>query len=209
MVGALRESSSGRRTVGWFLTTSEVQRAAVRPAVRVGGLMALVLAAMASTAAAESVSDSGPVSSLDVIVQGRITPSCRLSGGGDINFGELTGGQQVEADFGLACNVPFDISFQSQRGGLAHVNKPRGEGPFSGRLGYTLSVAIPTISPQAATLGGTFASEDLVARKTLSSGEGIARGGGRIQILTDRPEGDGLLAGEYSEVLNITLAPRV
>lgn len=195
--------------VGWFLTTSEVKRAAVRPMARVGGLMALVLAAAASAASAEPMIDSGLVGSLDVIVKGKITPSCRLSGGGDIDFGELTGGQQVEADFGLSCNVPFDISFQSMRGGLAHAVRPGGEGPFAGVLGYTLNVAIPTVSPQAATLGGSFASEDLVAKKTLSSGEGIAQGGGRIQIRTDQLKGVGLLAGEYSEVLNITVAPRV
>lgn len=194
--------------MGLFLTTSEGKRATVRSMA--AGLMALVLAATTVTAAsAETVSDSGSASSLDVIVKGKITASCRLSGGGDIDFGELTGGQQVEADFGLACNVPFDISFQSQGGGLAHVNKPRGEGPFAGRLGYTLNVAIPTINPIPAVLSGTFASENLVAKKTLSSGEGIAQGGGRIRILTNRPEGVGLLAGEYSEVLNITLAPRV
>ncbi|NWE52507.1 hypothetical protein [Brevundimonas sp. P7753] len=196
--------------VGWFLTPSQVKCAAVRPMARVGGLMALVLAAaVASTASAEPMLDSGLASSLDVIVKGKITASCRLSGGGDIDFGELTGGQQVEADFGLSCNVPFDISFQSQSGGLAHVTKPRGEGPFAGRLGYTLNVAIPTINPNPAVLSGTFDSENLIAKKTLSSGEGIAQGGGRIRILTNRPSESGLLAGEYSEVLNITLAPRV
>ena len=196
--------------MGLFLTTSEGKRATVRSMAQAAGLMALVLAATTVTAAsAETVSDSGSASSLDVIVKGKITASCRLSGGGDIDFGELTGGQQVEADFGLACNVPFDISFQSQGGGLAHVNKPRGEGPFAGRLGYTLNVAIPTINPIPAVLSGTFASENLVAKKTLSSGEGIAQGGGRIRILTNRPTEAGLLAGKYSEVLNITLAPRV
>lgn len=196
--------------MGLFPTTSEGKRATVRSMAQAAGLMALVLAATTVTAAsAETVSDSGSASSLDVIVKGKITASCRLSGGGDIDFGELTGGQQVEADFGLACNVPFDISFQSQGGGLAHVNKPRGEGPFAGRLGYTLNVAIPTINPIPAVLSGTFASENLVAKKTLSSGEGIAQGGGRIRILTNRPTEAGLLAGEYSEVLNITLAPRV
>jgi len=195
--------------VGWFLTTSEVRRAAVRPVMRVGGVMALVLAAVAGTASAEPMRDSGLASSLDVIVKGRIAPDCRLSGGGDVNFGELTGGQQVEADFGLSCNVPFDISFQSQRGGLAHATRPRGEGPFAGTLGYTLSVVIPTMRPEAAVLAGAFNSENLIAAKTLSSGEGIAKGGGRIQIRTNRPEGAGLLAGEYSEVLNVTIAPRV
>lgn len=179
--------------------------------VRVGGLMALALvlaAAAASSAAAEPV-DSGLANSVTAVVKGKITPNCRLSGGGDVNFGELTGGQQVEADFGLVCNVPFDISFQSQSGGLAHTTKPRGEGPFAGRLGYTLNVSIPTINPVPAVLNGNFDSEDLVAKKTLSSGEGIAKGGGRIVIRTNSLSGVGLLAGEYSEVLNITLAPRV
>jgi hypothetical protein len=195
--------------VGWFLTPSEVKCAAVRPVARVGGLMALVLtAAVASTAAAEPL-DSGLGSSVTAVVKGKITPNCRLSGGGDIDFGELTGGQQVEADFGLACNVPFDISFQSRSGGLAHATKSRGEGPFAGRLGYTLNVSIPTINPVPAVLNGNFDSEDLVAKKTLSSGEGIAKGGGRIVIRTNSLSGVGLLAGEYSEVLNITLAPRV
>ena len=75
--------------MGWFLTTSQVKCAAVRPMARVGGLMALVIAAAAaaSTAAAEPMLDSGPASSLDVIVKGKITASCRLSGGGDIDFG--------------------------------------------------------------------------------------------------------------------------
>src|SRR5690606_5832854 len=170
------------------------------------GAMALAAAAAAPARAETMVADGAR---LDVEVTGRITASCRLAGGGDIDFGELTGGQQVEADFGLSCNVPFDISFQSQSGGLAHVTKPRGEGPFAGRLGYTLNVAIPTINPNPAVMSGTFDSENLIAKKTLSSGEGIAKGGGRIRILTNRPSESGLLAGEYSEVLNITLAPRV
>lgn len=173
-------------------------------------MVLMVAAAVASTSAsAEPMLDSGLGGRLDVVVKGKITASCRLSGGGDIDFGELIGGQQVEANFGLSCNVPFDISFQSQSGGLAHVTKPRGEGPFAGRLGYTLSIAIPTINPNPAVLSGTFDSENLIAKKTLSSGEGIAQGGGHIRILTNQPSESGLLAGQYSEVLNITLAPRV
>ncbi|WP_392352933.1 hypothetical protein V8F63_09250 [Brevundimonas sp. LF-1] len=70
-------------------------------------------------------------------------------------------------------------------------------------------MTIPTLSPHAATLGGVFASQNLTGKKILSSGDGIAQGGGQIQIRTDRPEGAGLLAGEYSEVLSVTVAPRV
>lgn len=196
--------------MGLFQTTSEGKRAVVRPVPHVGGLMALVLAAaFGLPASAVAMADTGGAASLDVVVKGKITPSCRLSGGGDIDFGELSGAREVEADFGLNCNVPFDISFQSARGGLAHAVLPQGQGPFAGTLGYTLSVTIPTISPTPAVLGATYDSENLIARKTLSSGEGIAKGGGRIRIRTDRPSEAGLLAGRYSEVLNVTVSPRV
>lgn len=193
--------------MGLFQTTSEGKRAVVRPVTHVGGLMALVLAA--GFALPVAAADTGAATSLDVVVKGKITPSCRLSGGGDIDFGELSGAREAEADFGLNCNVPFDISFQSARGGLAHAVLPQGQGPFAGTLGYTLSVTIPTISPTPAVLGATYDSENLIARKTLSSGEGIAKGGGRIRIRTDRPSEAGLLAGKYSEVLNVTVSPRV
>lgn len=190
--------------MGIWGTVSAMKGAATRLA---GCAIAALILAAAAPAGAETMTGDG--GRLDLEVTGRITPSCRLAGGGEMDFGELTGGQEIQADFGLACNVPFDISFQSQSGGLAHASKPRGEGPFAGLLGYTLNVTIPTLSPHAATLGGTFASQNLTAKKTLSSGDGIAQGGGRIQIRTDRPEGAGLLAGEYSEVLSITVAPRV
>jgi len=169
---------------------------------------AVMASAFASAAMAEPMMEAGRTSKLDVLVRGAITPNCRVSGGGEIDFGELTGGQEVRANFGLACNLPFDITFKSQSGGLAHASKPGGEGPFAGRLGYTLDVAIPTLSPAPATLGAAFDSESLMAGQTLTSGDAIAEGGGRIHIRTRRPEGAGLLAGEYSETISITVAPR-
>ena len=52
--------------MGLFLTTSEGKRATVRSMAQAAGLMALVLAATTVTAAsAETVSDSGSVSSLE------------------------------------------------------------------------------------------------------------------------------------------------
>ena len=199
--------------VGWFLTTSEVKRAAVRPMARVAGFAALAVAAVtASTASAhdrDHDDDRDGSTRLEVVLNGRIAPVCKLSGGGDIDFGVLDGNEQADASFGLGCNVPFDLSFQSTRGGLAHATKPRGEGPFAGTLGYTLNVAVPTLSPGPGLMSGSFTSQDLMGRKTLSSGEGVAAGGGRIQIRTQVPGGAGLLAGEYSETLTVTVAPRV
>lgn len=194
--------------VGWFLTTSKAECAKrVRDAVRTCAVVGVVMAAMASgVARADSIEST---SGFDVAVTGRIVADCRLSGGGTIDLGELTGNEVISADFGLRCNVPFDLSFESAHGGLAHVTKPRGEGPFAGTLAYTLNVAVPTLAPQDGMMSAAYSSSDLTARKTLTSGEAIAAGGGRLQIRTQRPQGAGLLAGEYVETLNVTLQPRV
>lgn len=193
--------------MGWFPTTSEMKRAAVRPMARMCAILgALAVAAGAGAVRADSIESS---SGFDVAVTGRIVSDCRLSGGGNIDLGELTGNEVVTADFGLRCNVPFDISFESARGGLAHITKPRGEGPFAGTLAYTLNVAVPTLAPQRGMMSAAYSSADLTARKTLTSGDAIAAGGGRLQIRTQRPQGAGLLAGEYIEILNVTLQPRV
>lgn len=193
--------------MGWFPTTSEMKRAAVRPMARTCAILgAVAVAAGAGAVRADSIESS---SGFDVAVTGRIVSDCRLSGGGNIDLGELTGNEVVTADFGLRCNVPFDISFESARGGLAHITKPRGEGPFAGTLAYTLNVAVPTLAPQRGMMSAAYSSADLTARKTLTSGDAIAAGGGRLQIRTQRPQGAGLLAGEYIEILNVTLQPRV
>lgn len=174
---------------------------------RVSGVVGVVAVAVGAGAVqADSVESA---SSFDVVVTGRIVSDCRLSGGGTIDLGQLTGNEVVTADFGLRCNVPFDLSFESASGGLAHVTKPRGEGPFAGTLAYTLNVAVPTLSPQSGMMSAAYSSTDLTARKTLTSGEAIAAGGGRLQIRTQAPQGAGLLAGEYVETLSVTLQPRV
>lgn len=193
--------------VGWFLTTSEVKGANVRSAARVSAVLAAV--AMLAGAGAVRADSIESTSGFDVAVTGRIVSDCRLSGGGTIDLGELTGNEVVTADFGLRCNLPFDISFESARGGLAHVTKPRGEGPFAGTLAYTLNVIVPTLAPRRGVMSAAYSSTELTARKTLTSGDAIAAGGGQIQIRTQRPQGAGLLAGEYVETLNVTLQPRV
>ncbi len=193
--------------VGWFLTTSKVKGANVRPVVRAIALLGA--AAVLSGAGAVQADSLESTSGFDVAVTGRIVSDCRLTGGGTIDLGELTGNEVVTADFGLRCNVPFDLSFESASGGLAHVAKPRGEGPFAGTLAYTLNVAVPVLAPQAGVMSAAYSSADLTARKTLTSGEAIAAGGGQLQIRTQRPQGAGLLAGEYVETLSVTLQPRV
>jgi len=166
-------------------------------------------AAAASDLAAKGARPDGGDARIDMELAGRISARCDLVGGGDIDFGELTGGETARVRVGLDCNVPFDLSFESARGGLAHAVQPAGEGPYVGTLGYTLSVRVPVVEPQPRMLSGSYESRSLMARKTLVSGEAIAAGDVQLEIRTARPEGAGLLAGAYSETLTITVASRL
>lgn len=196
--------------VGWFLTPSEVKRAAVRPMARVGGLVALMLAAaVASTASAEPMRDRDrdeAARQLQVQVTGRIKASCQLNGGGELNMGELRGGERATALFGLDCNVPFDLALRSQRGGLAHVSQPQGEGPFAGTLPYDVLLTVPTLRPELAVVQANFKSTQMSGQ--LSSGDGIAAGSGKLEFRMRDAPGAGLLAGQYTETLTLIVTPR-
>lgn len=183
-------------------------RRAMRRLALVAGA-ALMACASSAVAGERPQPGATPFSRVDVLLTGHITERCDIRGGGDINFGELTGNQSATARVALDCNVPFDLSFQSARGGLAHATLPGGEGPFAGTLDYTLDVNVPVIGPHASNLHGRYESRALLARKTLSSGEAIAAGQAQIDILTGTPLGAGLLAGQYSETLTITVTSRL
>ncbi len=172
------------------------------------GTASLVAGLGAAPALAKPNADSMQTGkTLTLTVAGRVTPRCEIDGGGDIDFGRLTGNRTATARFGLDCNVPFQLTFQSSRGGLAHETLAGGQGPFAGTLGYDVSVKVPTRTPEPVDIAGAFTSAELRGGRTLSSGSGVAAGGGLMTITTQRPTGAGLLAGDYSDSLRITIAP--
>lgn len=173
--------------------------------------MAAALTALAP-AHAHSVSidnEIASVSRLVVAVDGHITGQCELGSGASIDFGVLSGNETAVADVPFRCNTPFEIGLQSVNGGLTHAALPSGQGPFAGTLGYSVDVRIPTRDPQPGILTATFDGRDLVGRKTVSSEGAIAAGGARLRFRTDRPIGQGLLAGEYSDTLYLTVSQRL
>lgn len=166
----------------------------------------MMIAAASSPASAKPVADNLDVGkTLNVTVTGQITARCEIQGGGDIDLGELRGGERVTGTFGLDCNVPFNLQMTSANGGLAHVSQPQGEGPFAGVLPYDVRLTVPTLRPTPAVVQGGFYS--LQRTGTLSSGDGISAGSSKIEIETRRPTGAGLLAGKYSETLRLTVTP--
>ena len=185
-------------------------RVLVRRHLGFGALCAMVAAVSASAASADSFADHGVDMSgtrLDVVVTGRILPRCEIQGGGEIDFGELTGGKRAQGALALDCNVPFEVSLVSQNGGLAHHGQPRGEGGYSGNLAYDVELNLPTVSPEAGAIQARLHSRN--RQVSVSSGEGISSGIGRIEFVTRAPEGAGLLAGKYSEILTVNVVPKV
>ncbi|MNU67282.1 hypothetical protein D3C71_566160 [compost metagenome] len=196
----------GRRIVGW-LGNAAYARVALTACV-----IALLELAQPSVALAyEGLPGAAAYApELSVTLAGRIDDHCAISGGGAMALGELTPGESVAADFSLDCNVPFDIRIASANGGLTHLTKPDGEGPFAGRLPYDLQVRIPTLNPGASSLTGSFSSAELRGEAIMSSGQAVAAAGrSRLALTTRNVQGAGLLAGDYSEILTISVEPRM
>ncbi|WP_297803140.1 hypothetical protein [uncultured Brevundimonas sp.] len=147
--------------------------------------------------------------SLDLIVYGVIPSRCALGSGRTIDFGDLTVPKEADAPLGLTCNVPFDLTIRAQHGALSHESLPGGQGGFSGRLAYGLSVDVPLLAPAHRNMTGRFESAQLQGGVTLSSDGAIAAGGAYLQFQTMAAEGHGLLSGQYSETIVLTIAPRM
>lgn len=190
------------------------------------GLAALVLACGAAGAASAHSGTPGiigpdpslptmPIGDLvsatgfDVAVIGHIPSRCQLGEGREINFGDITVPKQAVAHLGLECNVPFDLSIRARNGGLSHATMPNGQGGFSGTLSYGLSIDVPVLDPNKRLVSGRYEGRDLRNGVTLSSDQGIAKGGAYLKFQTGVSEGHGLLAGDYSEVIVLTIAPRM
>lgn len=184
--------------------------AGTRLAFRAAGLA--LAAGLICAAPAGAAAPKAPVADTDRLVVelvGTINSVCRIDGGLDIDFGELTGNEHAAAALMLDCNVPFDLNIQTRNGGLAHTRQPGGEGPFAGLLPYRVVVTVPTLSPAPGALRGDFRSSDLRAGRSLSSGSAISGGVGSIEFHTEAPRGAGLLAGDYADTVEVTVTSRL
>lgn len=149
------------------------------------------------------------VRSLTMQVKGRIVERCSIGQVSGLHFGDLTRPNlQMSANIPLNCNVPFDVKVQSKFGGLAHVEQPKGEGPYAGTLSYSIGFQMAVRRPQTSLVSSTFQSLDLLGGRSFSSAGGIATDGMSVQVALGRPSSDaGLLAGRYREVIEITISP--
>ena len=191
----------------WGMNSIAMRFRASSRRVHIALAVSTLMAATASSACAKPAANNLDLGkALNVTVTGQITPRCEIQGGGDIDLGELRGGERVTGMFGLDCNVPFNLQMTSANGGLAHATQPQGEGQFAGLLPYDVRLTVPTLRPTPAVVQGGFSS--LQRSGMVSSGDGISAGASKIEIETRRPTGAGLLAGKYSETLTLTVTPR-
>ncbi len=168
-------------------------------------LFALAAAAFAVPANAEEIRS---VKSLDIAVSGSVRQHCAIGSIGNMDFGNLERrGLGVETQVSLDCNVPFTMTIKGARGGLTHSTMPGGQGPYSGVLPYSLAVEMPVRYPAQQIISRSFNSRQLLSGGVISSNGGIATDGMRLSVELGQPSGEaGLLAGEYSETITITVA---
>ena len=170
-------------------------------------LAAGVALALAGAAHADDIEG---LRSLNLQVYGSLEQHCALGRISDADFGDLTQpGKHAGARVDLDCNVPINVNISAAHGALAHERHPNGQGPYAGSVPYSLDVRIPVRLPARDVIRHSFESKDLLAGgQTFNTGNGIAVDGMDLSIALGPAGGDaGLLAGHYSETIEITVTP--
>lgn len=176
-----------------------------------GVVMRVLFAAVAALAIAAPVraGEIENVRSFDIAVSGAIRQHCALGNVPNMDFGNLERrGLGIDREVAFDCNMPFTMTIKGAKGALMHTTMPNGQGPYGGQLPYSIGVKMPVRHPAMQMIDRTFNSRQLVAGGIISSNGGIATDGMHLAIELGSPSGEaGLLAGDYSETITITVSP--
>lgn len=169
-------------------------------------MMAAAAAIGAQPAAAEDITNA---KSIDMTVQGHVTQRCTMGSDVMSDLGNLDrSGIAVSAQLQLDCNVPFVMSIRAQNGAIQHRELPQGQGGYAGSLPYNLNVELPIRRPDRELISRIFEGRTLVGGQAISSAGGIALDGLLLRLDVGSASNQaGLLAGDYGEVIEITIAP--
>ncbi len=191
-----------------FWTVRGTQSLQLRPALSsaVVALALLCISALPTQVSAQQIEDAH---AFDLVVTGAVREQCAMGSIADIDFGNLERpGLGVETEVPFYCNIPFTMTVNGARGALAHSAMPQGQGPYAGRVDYSVGVTMPVRNPARRILTKQFTSRQIQAGGIVSSDGGIATDGMTLSIsLSPPPSTAGLLAGDYSETITITVAP--
>ena len=166
----------------------------------------LALSALAAPAGAASIEN---VTSFDIVINGTIGQHCALGDIPDMDFGNLERpGLAMRAHVPFDCNVPFTMTVTGENGALTNSLLPNGQGPYSGRLPYVIGIEMPVRHPSTEIVSKSFESREILGGGTISSNGGIATDDMYVNVELGSASGEaGLLAGDYSETITITVSP--
>jgi hypothetical protein len=201
---AHREAFQNRQALQSSFVVRAFGSVRTRASVAVGAL--LLGCTAAAPAAAQEISN---VKSLDIAVQGSIAQRCQMGTIPTADFGDLTRpGGFAAAKVALDCNVPFTMLIKAQNGALVHSELPHGQGPYAGSVPYSLDIEMPVRRPTAELISKVFEGRSLLGGQAISSAGGIAMDGLLLRLSLGSVSSEaGLLAGQYGEVIEITIAP--
>lgn len=169
----------------------------------------LAVFAFAAADAPALADELDPAPQVQINLHGTLPQQCAMGNPGGVNFGDIER-PNLTADVAVSfyCNVPFTISLKAENGALTNEREPNGEGPYAGSLPYTLGLTVPVSLPGSSAVEGNFGSRALAGGQSLSSGGGIALNGLKLHVALGAPASEaGLVAGNYSETIVITVAP--
>ncbi len=170
----------------------------------------LLAAALATAIAVPAHADElDNVRKLDIAVSGSVRQQCAMGSIGNMDFGNLERrGLGAETKVAFSCNLPFTITIKGQNGALTNTLMPGGQGPYGGSVPYSIGAEMALRHPTAQTISRSFDSRQIQSGGTISSNGGIATDGMLLRVELGRPSGEaGLLAGDYSETITITVTP--
>lgn len=177
----------------------------------VAHLLALfVLVAGAALASQAHADEIDGLRDLNLQVYGRLDQHCILGSISNADFGDLTRpGMRADSHLALDCNVPINVKISAANGALANSRHPEGQGPFAGSVDYNVEVQLPIRRPAHDVMVKHFESRDLAgAGQTFNTGEAIAVDGMNLRVALEPVTSTaGLLAGHYSETIEITVTP--
>jgi hypothetical protein len=169
-----------------------------------------VLVVGAATGLALLVSDACG-QGVTIQLEGEIPASCRLeTAGNQINLGELAGSGQTAFAFRVRCNTPFHLSLVSQHGALATNYNGLLRPGFIAVVPYQVAVNIPTSTGSIAGVCSSAALTGAAPSCQLpNSQNGIALTGEASLTLGWQTGGNVPIAGTYTDLLTLSISPRI
>jgi hypothetical protein len=154
------------------------------------------------------VASNGAAQGVTIELEGEVPVSCRIeAGSAEIHLGALERTGETSFPFRLRCNTPFIVRLGSRNGAFAVQDSAVPPAGFTTRIAYHATVNITTSSgPVVGNCTSASLGESSCA---ISSRDGIALIGESALILRWDAAGREPVAGVYTDVLTMTINPRM